>query len=216
LAISPKWKTDDAFNTNWSVAQVRGTFSDVVSALAKSRSYRDSDQSGRDVEFCVSDDARSPLIAYATSSSEWTYLEGIWGPIDFGPLIRFTKTAKTDLLVADYCDAPSAMVYGHFLNGRLVEQFMTIDPEWPENRGLDGKEKKWKTNSTQTQCWFGKRESVLDIETNYFTDWWGDVSESLSLDTPYRCWTDWVSDDRLNYEKSEVPDMADAHLFVGT
>jgi len=214
MAISQKWRLDDAFQASWSVGQIRAPFSDVVSTLAKSHSYQDTKQSGHDTSFRVTNDDAMPLIAFATASTNWTYLECVWGAIDFGPLIRLSKTAKADLLVADYCDDPCGMAYGHFQSGRLVEQFMTIDPEWPETRALDGKEKKWKTSSSQTQCIFGKRDSELNIETDRFDQWWNDVSDSLSLDIPYRCWTVWKDDDNVGVDVAEFPNLTDAHLFT--
>ena len=215
VAISSKWKAKDAYEASWSVAQIRAPFSDVVSALMKSRSYKDSKQSGADSLYNVTNEDRAPLVVYETVSKDWTFLEAIWGAIDFGPLTRLSKTANTDLLVADYCHDPCGMGYGHFKNGRLVENFMSMDPEWPETRGLDGKEKKWKINSLKTQGIFGKRESDLDIETDHFADWWSDVSDSLSLTVPFRCWTAWKDDDNVGADKSEVPDVANAHLFNG-
>ena len=214
MAISEKWKLKEAFETSWSVAQVNAPFSTVVSALAGSRKYRDSKQSGADAKFRVDNGDRWPLIVYSTASSDWTYLECVWGSIEFGPLVRLTKTAKTDLLVADYCDDPCGWGYGHFRNGRLVEEFSSVDPEWFESRGLDGKERKWVTNTSTTQRMFGKRDTVMDIEANGLEDWWNDVSESLSLDIPYRCWTDWVDDDHLGADATEVSDVTDAHLLI--
>ena len=214
MAVSPRWSTEEAFDGSWSVAQIHAPFPDVTSALAKSRNYRDSKQSRADTTFTVTNQDRSPLIAYAIPSSDWTFLECIEGVINYTSLIRISKTAKTDLLVADYCDDPCGMGYGHFRNGRLVEQYMTIDPEWPETRALDGKERKWKTDSAQTQCIFGKRESVLDIETNRFADWWNDVSESLNLNIPYRRWTAWTNDDNVGVDITEAPSATHAHLFT--
>ena len=213
MAISSEWTTGEAFESSWSVAQIRAPFPDVVSALSKSRSYRDCRQTGPASEFCVPGDDFGPLVAYATSDADWTYLECIWGAISFAPLVRLSKNTATDLLVANYFEDPGAMAYGHFRNGQLVEQFMTVDPEWPDTRGLDGKEKKWKMNSAKTQCIFGERDFVLNIEKNQFVDWWNDVANSLSVNIPYRCWTSWKGDDIVCADIAEAPTLKDAHLF---
>jgi hypothetical protein len=120
---------------------------------------------------------------------------------------------KTDLLAVDYCHEVGGLICSHCRNGLTLEEYTTAnDVEDFHFKTIDGKQRKWQSDESNTIFRYGKRETRLNLGSSSFADWWNEMADFLELEVPFLCWSEWKSNNTVGVDRTSVSDISGAHL----
>ena len=80
------------------------------------------------------------VVAYSVGDSIWTILDPVLSrEINSDAIRRLTKKTRTQAVVARFCSNTGTFGYWHLLNGKLVEEFYNLDPDFDELSPEEGR-----------------------------------------------------------------------------
>ena len=120
---------------------------------------------------------------------------------------------QTDILAVEFCYEVGGLTCSHCRNGSAVEEYTTANNvEDFHFKTIDGKQRQWQSDESNTIFRYGKRETGLNLGCSTFADWWNEMADFLDLEIPFLCWNRWESNNVVGVDSASVSDVTGAHL----